>query len=491
MPVSSPKSTTPQDLAVLWEVAVALPLTHTLTYRLPPRLSAAGAQVGSLVRVPVGRRQVTGYLLGPTSEAPPGTLRDLREVLDPIPRFGPELVPLFRWIADYYQYPLGEALNFIIPGGAITAKPRREVWACPLEPSDGDQALKRLGAKSRALLAYLEEAGPTPVKELQLQFPGCRDSLRRLAARGLIGLEDRTRLRTHEDDAPLPLEEPSLTLVPDQEEALADIVAGIDGGEFTPFLLHGVTASGKTEVYLSAAAHALARGRQVLVLVPEIALTHPVGQAFRRRFGSRVALLHSGLSEAFRVDQWRRIMVGEVDIVVGARSAVFAPLPRLGLVVVDEEHDPSYKQEGGLLYQARDVALYRGKLAGAAVVLVSATPQVSSCHYAREGKYRYLKLDRRVTPQTLPEIQLVDLRTQRGDKSLKVISRPLQSALAEVLRRGEQALLFLNRRGYSRAVFCLFCGRAFQCRHCSVALTHHQEQDRLVCHYCGYTEAVP
>ncbi len=307
----------------------------------------------------------------------------------------------------------------------------------------------------------------------------------------MIGLEDRTRLRTHEDDAPLPLEEPSLTLVPDQEEALADIVAGIDGGEFTPFLLHGVTASGKTEVYLSAAAHALARGRQVLVLVPEIALTHPVGQAFRRRFGSRVALLHSGLSEAFRVDQWRRIMVGDVDIVVGARSAVFAPLPRLGLVVVDEEHDPSYKQEGGLLYQARDVALYRGKLAGAAVVLVSATPQVSSCHYAREGKYRYLRLDRRVTPQTLPEIQLVDLRTQRGDKSLKVISRPLQHALAEVLRRGEQALLFLNRRGYSRAVFCLFCGRAFQCRHCSVALTHHQEQDRLVCHYCGYTEAVP
>ena len=476
---------------VLWEVAVALPLAHTLTYRLPPRLSAAGAQVGSLVRVPVGRRQVTGYLLGPTCDAPPGTLRDLREVLDPIPRFGPELVPLFRWVADYYQYPLGEALSFIIPGGAPTAKPRREVWACPVEPPEGDQALRRLGAKSLALLAYLEEAGPTPVKELQLQFPGCRDSLRRLAGRGLIGLEDRTRLRTHEDDAPLPLEEPALTLVPDQEEALADIVAGINGGEFTPFLLHGVTASGKTEVYLSAAAHALARGRQVLVLVPEIALTHPVGQAFRRRFGSRVALLHSGLSEAFRVDQWRRIMVGEVDIVVGARSAVFAPLPRLGLVVVDEEHDPSYKQEGGLLYQARDVALYRGKLAGAAVVLVSATPQVSSCYYAREGKYRYLKLDRRVTPQTLPEIQLVDLRTQRGDKSLKVISRPLQSALAEVLRRGEQALLFLNRRGYSRAVFCLFCGRAFQCRHCSVALTYHQEQDRLVCHYCGYTEAVP
>jgi primosomal protein N' (replication factor Y) len=487
MPVKKPSA---QDPA-LWEVAVSLPLAHTLTYRLPPGLTAA-AQVGSLVRVPVGRRQVTGYLLGPTDEAPPGTLRDIREVLDPIPRFGPELVPLFRWVADYYQYPLGEALSFIIPGGAMAAKPRRELWACPVGAPEGDQSLKRLGLKSRALLTYLQEAGPTPVKDLQPRFPACYDSLRRLAARGLIGLEDRTRLRTHGDDTSFALTETeNLTLVPDQEQALAEIVAGIDGGKFTPFLLHGVTASGKTEVYLSAATHSLAQGRQVLVLAPEIALTHPVGQAFRRRFGARVALLHSGLSEAFRVDQWRRIMLGEVDIVVGARSAVFAPLPRLGLVVVDEEHDPSYKQEGGLLYQARDVALYRGKLAGAAVVLVSATPQVTSCFSAREGKYRYLKLDRRVTPQTLPEIQLVDLRTQRGDKSLQVISRPLLTALSEVLRRGEQALLFLNRRGYSRAVFCLFCGQAFQCRHCSVALTHHQDQDRLVCHYCGYTEAVP
>ena len=492
MPVTRPPKTTHPDLADLWEVAVALPLAHTLTYRAPPSLSAA-ARVGSLVRVPVGRRQVTGYLLAPACESPPGTLRNLREVLDPIPRFGPELVPLFRWVADYYRYPLGEALSFVIPGGTPAAKPRRELWACPLEPPPAAAAPGRLGPKSQALLVFLREAGPTPVKDLKPRFPGCYDSLKRLAARGLIGLEDRTRLRTHADDARVADIEngQNLTLVPDQEQALASIVAGIDASRFTPFLLHGVTASGKTEVYLSAAAHALARGRQVLVLAPEIALTHPVAQAFRQRFGSRVALLHSGLSEAFRVDQWRRIMVGEVDIVVGARSAVFAPLPRLGLVVVDEEHDPSYKQEGGLLYQARDVALYRGKLADAAVVLVSATPQVTSCYSAREGRYRYLRLHHRVTPQSLPDIQLVDLRTQRGDKSLKVISRPLRTALEEVLRRGEQALLFLNRRGYSRAVFCLFCGQVFQCRHCSVALTHHQEQNRLVCHYCGYSEAVP
>jgi primosomal protein N' (replication factor Y) len=491
MPESRAPNTTQQDLADLWEVAVALPLAHTLTYRLPPGLAAGGARVGSLVRLPVGRRQVTGYLLAPAVAAPPGTLRDIREVLDPIPRFGPELVPLFRWVADYYQYPLGEALSFIIPGGRPTARPRRELWAVPQAPVAADLPPKRLGPKSRELLDYLQEAGPTPVSALADRFPGCRDCLRRLEARGLVELEDHTRFRTLPPEAPPTVEEPALTLVPDQEEALAEINAGIDAGRFSPFLLHGVTASGKTEVYLSAAAHALARGRQVLVLAPEIALTHPVAQAFRRRFGSRVALLHSGLSEAFRVDQWRRIMVGEVDIVVGARSAVFAPLPRLGLVVVDEEHDPSYKQEGGLLYQARDVALYRGKQAAAAVVLVSATPQVTSCYRAREGKYRYLRLDRRVTPQTLPEIRLVDLKTQRGDKGLRVISRPLHEALEAVLSRGEQALLFLNRRGYARAVFCLFCGRVFQCRQCSVALTHHQDQDRLVCHYCGYSEAVP
>lgn len=470
---------------------MALPLTHPLTYRLP-KVLAVSAQVGSMVRVPVGRRRATGYLLGPANEAPPGTLREIQEILDPVARFGPDLVPLFRWVADYYQYPLGEALNFIIPGGHPATRPRRELWACPVnQPQAAPVPGKRLGPKSQALLRFLRETGATAVKDLRVRFPGCHDSLRRLAARNLIVMEDRSCRYTLHDKMPRDIEESRLSLVPEQEQALAAIIQGINAGNFVPFLLHGVTASGKTEVYLRAANHALAQGRQVLVLLPEIALTHPVAQAFKQRFGPRVALLHSGLSQAFRMDQWRGIMLGEFDIVVGARSAVFAPLPRLGLVVVDEEHDPSYKQEGGFLYQARDVALYRGKLARAAVVLVSATPQVTTCYSARQGKYRYLHLGRRVTPQALPEIQLVDLRTQRGDKSLKIISRPLFTALEEVLSRGEQALLFLNRRGYARAMFCLFCGQVFQCRNCSVALTHHQAQGRLVCHYCGFAEAVP
>jgi primosomal protein N' (replication factor Y) len=478
----------PTKAGILWEVAVALPIFHPLTYRLPAPLADL-AGVGSPVMVPVGRRQVTGYLLEPAREAPAVALREVQALLDAVPRFGPELVPLFRWVADYYQYPLGEALSQIIPGGSRLSGPRLTTWVAPAPAAA--EAPKRLGPQSQALLAYLQEAGPSAARDLEGLFPRCQPTLRRLAARGLLRLEKRAAWRNPLEGAPPTLEEPPVTLVPEQRAALEAIVQGLEAASFAPFLLHGVTASGKTAVYLAAAREALARGRQVLVLLPEIALTHPVGQAFQRRFGARVTVLHSGLSQASRLDQWRRIVLGEVDIVVGARSAVFAPLPHLGLTVVDEEHDPAYKQEGGLLYQARDVALYRAKLAGGAAVLVSATPQISTYYLAQEGKYRYLHLPRRVTPQELPDIQLVNLREQRGDKGLKIISRPLLLALAEVLSRGEQALLFLNRRGYARAMFCLVCGHIFQCQQCSVALTYHQATSRLVCHYCGYGTPVP
>jgi primosomal protein N' (replication factor Y) len=490
MTETAPLDTEFQDQPDLWEVAVALPLFHSLTYRLPGAL-AGEAGVGSLVKVPVGRRQVTGYLLGPAVQVPPVAIRQVQEVLDRVPRFTPELVPLFRWVADYYHYPLGMALTNIIPGGSRAPSPRQETWAAIGLQPDEVAASRRPGPRARAILDYLKEAGAAPVAELARLFPRCQPILKRLQARGLVSLEKRSYLRDPLAGRSLALDEPSLSLVPEQEEAREALVQAINQGGFTPFLLHGVTASGKTEVYLAAAQETLARGRQVLVLLPEIALTHPVAQAFHSRFGPRVTLLHSGLSEAARLDQWRRIVLGEVDIVVGARSAVFAPLARLGLVVVDEEHDPAYKQEGGLLYQARDVALYRGQLAGAVVVLVSATPQVTTFYHAQQGKYRYLNLGRRVTPQALPDIHLINLRERRGEKGLPVISKPLLTALEEVLARGEQALLFLNRRGFATVHFCLFCGQVFQCRQCSVALTQHRSLNRLICHYCGYGEPVP
>jgi primosomal protein N' (replication factor Y) len=479
-----------KDSEDLWEVAVALPIFHTLTYRLPEALKES-ARVGCLVRVPAKRRLVTGYLLGPAREVPDAALRPIQAVQDPLPRFGPEMVPLFRWLADYYQYPLGEALDHLIPGSAASPGPRTELWAAWQPQPEGMAPPRPLSPKAQGLIAHLQENGPSPLRELNHLFRNCSPILKRLAARGLISLENRTALRDPLEGQALAPEEALLQLSPDQEEARAAIVEGIHSHEFSPFLLHGVTASGKTEVYLAAAQATLDQGRQVLVLLPEIALTHPVALAFRRRFGSRVALLHSGISPASRLDQWRRITLGQVDIAVGARSAVFAPFPRLGLLVVDEEHDPAYKQEGGLLYQARDVALYRGKLAAASVVLVSATPAVTTFYRAQEGKYRYLNLSRRVTPQSLPDIHLVSLREHRSRRGLPVISPPLAGALEETLARGEQALLFLNRRGYATVLFCLFCGQVIQCYQCSVALTYHQARDALTCHYCGYEEPVP
>ncbi len=475
----------------LWEVAVALPLFQTLTYRLPSMLKDT-ARVGCLVQVPVGRRQVAGYLLGPAREIPQATIREVLAVLDPLPRFGPEIVSLWRWVAEYYRYPLGEALSHLIPGGSRPSGPKRERWVALEAQAEGEVPPKGVGPRGREILAYLREAEePVAISELRQIFPTCLAILQRLARRGLVTWEERLTFADPLMDHSLALKEPLPTLVPEQEEAVRALAEGIRRETFAPYLLHGVTASGKTEVYLAAAQEALATGRQVLVLLPEIALTHPVALEFRRRFGGRVALLHSGLTDSQRLNQWRRLATGRADVAVGARSAVFAPMPRPGLIVVDEEHDPAYKHEGGLPYQARDVALYRGKLAGAAVVLVSATPAVSTFFRAQEGFYHYLNLSRRVTPQALPEIELIDLKQQRGAPGLKIIAPPLAAAVTEVLARGEQALLFLNRRGFATVVFCLFCGHIFQCQHCSVALTQHRSRERLVCHYCGHEEMVP
>lgn len=474
----------------LWEVAVALPLFHTLTYRLPETLGKM-AGVGCLVRVPVGRRQVTGYLLGPAQEIPAVPIREVLAILDPCPRFGPELVPLWRWLADYYQYPLGEALSQVIPGSSGPTTSRPEFWVGLEAELPGDIEIRQ-GPLAKKLLAHLRDLGTlVPVAALRREFPTCLPVLQRLAAKGLVTLKTRPpgspypASRSEEWRTALP------ELVPEQTQAVAEVVAGLQENRFVPYLLHGVTASGKTEVYLRAAAEALAQGRQVLVLLPEIALTHPVAREFKQRFGERVALLHSGLTEKQRLREWRRLARGEAEVAVGARSAVFAPLPQPGLIVVDEEHDPAYKHEGGLPYQARDVALYRGKLAGAVVLLVSATPAVSTFFRAREGRYRYLHLSRRVTPQALPEVSVINLREHWRIRDSRIISPPLATAITETLARGEQVLLFLNRRGYTTVMFCLFCGHIFQCAHCSVALTLHRVRESLLCHYCGYEEREP
>ncbi len=343
------------------------------------------------------------------------------------------------------------------------------------------QSLTPAGLK---ILELLRTRGEISYRELRDLAPSTTRLAKPMAAGGYLTLFDRVVYRDPFGDA-IKADQP-LDLTVEQERALPLITQSLGKG-FDVFLLAGVTGSGKTELYLQSAAQALNQGRTVLVLVPEIVLISQTERRFRARFGEKVAVLHSGLAAGERLDQWMRIVAGRTPIVIGARSAVFAPLTKLGLVVVDEEHDPSYKQEGGLHYHGRDLAVMRAKLEGAVALLGSATPSLESRFNVEGGKYREVRLRHRVHRQPLPDIQVVDLRKyRRHPGSLDVITPPLKTAIKETLGRKEQVLLFLNRRGYANYPVCSACGEAVRCRHCDISLTFHQHNSTFQCHYCGF-----
>jgi primosomal protein N' (replication factor Y) len=341
------------------------------------------------------------------------------------------------------------------------------------------------------LLQALEAAGGRArLGQLAGRPKSARAIAQKLAARGVLLAQVVEVPRDPFAAEPVEVDRPPV-LTAEQQRALDALLEAQRAGGFAAFLLHGVTGSGKTEVYLRLIARVLEQGRTGLVLVPEISLTPQLAARFRARFGNQVAVLHSALTDAERYGQWRLIRNQQVRIVVGARSAVFAPLARIGVVIVDEEHDPSFKQAEGLHYNGRDLALVRAKRAGALVVLGSATPSLESYRGALEGRLRLLELPSRATPRPLPEVRIVDLRTYRSGAE-GVLSAPLADAIAATLERGEQTILFLNRRGFASFVLCRACGHAFRCQHCSVTLTYHRaERQRLVCHYCGYATALP
>jgi primosomal protein N' (replication factor Y) len=323
-----------------------------------------------------------------------------------------------------------------------------------------------------------------------------RDILARLAARGLVTLTSEAEDRDPFERAALPDQapDPARQLTPEQQAAFEQLAALADSGEFRAALLHGVTGSGKTEIYLRLARAVQRRGRQVLLMVPEIALTPSVTALFRGTFGDRVAIQHSALSDGERHDQWHRIRRGDVDLVIGTRSAVFAPLTRLGLIVVDEEHDTSYKQEETPRYHGRDVAIVRATREGALVVLGSATPSMETYQNAASGKYAHATLERRILDRPLAAVRLVNMRAEYADQGPDVIiSRDLASAIADRLTRREQTLVLLNRRGYATAVFCRQCGDTFDCPNCTISLTVHRARTgwRARCHYCNYSMMVP
>jgi len=377
----------------------------------------------------------------------------------------------------------------IISGASIGQKTESCVFlaAEPLAP-ELRATLKPSEAKTLALIEELlpEATQGLPRRELRKLYSGAAKALASLADQGFIRLAERSVYRDPFGETPLFHPRPALLTV-DQQSALAKLNPAITQKKYAPFLLHGITGSGKTEVYLQAAETTLALGRSVLVLVPEIALATQLEAHFLSRFGETVALLHSGLARGERFDQWQRVVSGQARIVIGARSAVFAPLADPGLIIVDEEHDSAYKQEDSLRYQGRDLALLRGSQIGATVLLGSATPSLASYQHALSGKYTLLSLPSRIENRPLPQVELVDLQAVNTVSGRPPLFSPqLKQALRATLARQEQSLVFLNRRGFAGCMLCSDCGQAVQCPHCRITLTLHKGRGELVCHYCGY-----
>ncbi|MFZ5470241.1 MAG: replication restart helicase PriA [Myxococcota bacterium] len=484
----------------LASVAVGRPVRGEFTYLVPESLEGKLA-VGQRVLVPFGRGTALAFYLGPAAPLAANgmQLRSLERALEDTPALPADLIALLRFAAAHYRYPLGEAIRAALPPGLSATEEAKEApaevvhFAAATEGAD-TSSLSRAPAQQAALSYLLAVGGRAMVDEVAHAIPGAKESLKKLAARGLVRLMAevvKPGVREGLEHA-----RPE-RLTAEQTVAVDALVAALEAGGFAPVLLHGVTGSGKTEVYLRVVERALELGKGALVLVPEIALTPQLVGRFRSRFGAGVAVLHSALKDKERLRHWQLLRRGEVRIAVGVRSAIFAPVQNLGVVVVDEEHDPSFKQEEKLRYHARDLAVVRAKQTGALVVLGSATPSLETLENVHRGRYRKLSLTARVDDRPLPKVELVDLRLERPRtpeapvEEAPILSAPLLTAMEEVLAKGQQVILFLNRRGHSTFLLCEVCGSNVRCASCDVCLTHHLSSRRVMCHYCGQALPVP
>ncbi|WP_019626030.1 primosomal protein N' [Thioalkalivibrio sp. ALJT] len=468
-------------------IALDRPLDRLFDYRLP---EAATPQPGQRIRAPFGRGTAIGVVveLAASSEVPPGRLRALQAVLDAEPLLDASLLELLQFGARYYHHPLGEALLGALPpalrhGNPLPALAPETLWRLSPTGRDALNDHRVRGRRQRATLRALEQAGPDAA--LDRATLAAATGLR-LAPRELRGLKERGWLETTAPDAdhpvaPTPGEH---ALTPEQQAA----VAALDPTHPTPLLLQGVTGSGKTEVYLQMAERVLARQRQVLFLIPEIALTPQLSARIQQRFPGQVALLHSGLAEGERLRAWEAARRGLRRIVVGTRSALFTPLPDLGLIIVDEEHDAAFKQQDGFRYNARDLAIKRGHIEGAAVVLGSATPTLETLHAATSGRYALARLKNRPDGSRPPPVEAIDTRVHPADEGL---TAPLLDAMQQTLDADQQCFLLLNRRGFARVLSCDACGWIAECPSCDARLTIHAHNPRAVCHLCGHQEARP
>ena len=468
-------------------------IDRVFDYEVPDFLRGRVA-VGHRVRVLLGSRQCTGYVIALKEHSESGReLKAMTALCEEEPLLTPALVRLAGWIAEYYVTPVEAVITGMLPPliRRSQAPERRLLHVHAVDGWTGDG--KKLTPAQQRLLELLGGGGPRPLAELIAQHGVSRAVVAALERRGAVVVAEQKVERQPARPEFVPTAGHELNA--EQGAALAQICEGLRGrGSPSPVLLHGVTGSGKTEVYLRAIAESLALGRPALVLVPEIALTPQTIERFCARFehaGERVAVLHSHLSDGERAEQWLAIRRGQARIVVGTRSAVFCPLSRPGVIIVDEEHDMSYKQAEVPRYHARDVAVMRGRLEGAVVVLGSATPSLESCVNADSGRYRRVRLCSRVDGRQLPVVRLVDMRREKRVNGPPILSRRLAEAIARRLELCEQTILFLNRRGFAPAVSCLACGQVVMCPHCSVPVVYHKQRDRMLCHLCGHQEAPP
>jgi len=545
-----------QDYAYI-DVAVPLPVFANYTYSVPRSLQPF-VSIGKRVLVEFGNRKLTAYVASPTDPADVAGIKAIEDVLDAHPLFPEEMLPFFRWIADYYFHPLGEVISEALPGGinfnefvtfSATAAGRRDAAADSHEAEEreiiealGGQSMRHreierqlgrnirqatiqrlekrgwvnrhreirggrtrpkterhavvnsdipatdgLSATKKKLIDHLQAAGETPVPSLTQVTSHAARHVKELQDKGFLQIIEKPVYRDPFGERVPPDTPPALTL--DQQQVLTQ-VSGSLGRGFSAYLLAGVTGSGKTEVYMQAAANAMELGYTVLILVPEIALISQIERRFRARFGECIAVLHSGLSNGERYDQWMRIINGESPIAIGARSAIFAPFTNIGLIIVDEEHDNAYKQESRCRYNARDLAVVRAKQSGGVVLLGSATPAIQSIYNVGSGKFREVNLKHRIYRQPPPDIQLIDLREHQGTRGIRrILTTPLITAINETLQRDEQVLLFLNRRGFASYPICAACGEAMKCKHCDITLTLHKSINAYKCHLCGHSRA--
>ena len=469
-------------------VAVDTPLRRTFDYQLSPDLCAQIA-AGQRVLVPFGRRSVVGIVIEcrERSEVPDEKLRGVVSVIDPEPAFDAGLLGMLTWAADYYRHPIGEVLAAALPVALRQSTPllaHRKVWRLTLRGRESASAeLPKRAPKLRAAIGFLESNDAATTAEMETAASVSQATLRDLARRGYVEQVEVANSIT--PAAAIGAREP-LSLNAAQSTAVERIVASLD--TFTTWLLYGVTGSGKTEVYLNVIAEVLARGRQALILVPEIALTPQLILRFRERFDAPLAILHSGLGDTERLSAWRDARSGAARIVIGTRSAVFAPLQHVGVIIIDEEHDPSFKQQEGFRYSARDLAIVRAQRSAAPVVLGSATPSLESLARAQKQPGTLLSLPQRAADAVQPRLTLIDLRRNADAQG---IATPALMAMRRHLDAGNQVLLFLNRRGYAPVLFCPTCGWAAHCRRCDAHLTVHRGSTDLLCHHCGAQEPMP